>query len=77
MIDDVNILMLLMMISTLLLMMMMSMLLMIMIYDDVNFVVVEDDEEVLPFMRVLHSSCSYFTFIYCHFHFLLSFTLHI
>ena len=28
---------------------------------------------VLPFMRVLRSSCSYFTFIYCHFHFLLSF----
>ena len=24
-------------------------------------------------MTVLHSSCSYFTFIYCHFHFLLSF----
>ena len=33
---------------------------------------------LLPFMRVLRSSCSYFTFIYCHFHFLLSFgTLHI
>ena len=28
---------------------------------------------LLPFMRVLRSSCSYFTFIYCHFHFLLSF----
>ena len=31
------------------------------------------EREILPFMRVLRSSCSYFTFIYCHFHFLLSF----
>ena len=30
-------------------------------------------QDILPFMRVLRSSCSYFTFIYCHFHFLLSF----
>ena len=28
---------------------------------------------LLPFMGGLHSSHSYFTFIYCHFHFLLSF----